>query len=416
MMSDEMVVSGLDTFRSDRAAPAWDVAGFEDLILPLERQDFMRGYWQRRPYHVKRNVDGYFDGLISLTDIDRMLSSTAFRDGEIRVARDGVVVSGREISADGVVARNRVWNLYADGATVVFEHLNRRHAGLLRLSAKCEQEFKVPLRTNAYLTPPASKGFDLHYDTHDVLILQIAGSKTWQVHDDPLPLPHELQTFKPSWALRSQRLAEIRLEPGDVLYLPRGFIHGASANEDVSFHITMGIRSLPLRDICETALRRFLLLRHEFRPVGRFDNIGGFSAAAKRALLEHLDEVDLAGAFRDAELSFLRKRTRPQEGRLRELLDPPRIERGSRMRLTPGAIVTAVERDGNAILFFDRRNMVLPEGVMPAIDFMRTRRSFLVSELPGLEEESRLILARKLHEARLLDIADGRKHADAGHL
>jgi lysine-specific demethylase/histidyl-hydroxylase NO66 len=416
MMRTKAAVSGLDTFLTDRPAPAWDAAGFEDLIHPLQKHDFMRGYWQSRPYHVKRNVDGYFDGLISLADIDRLLSSTAFREGEVRVARDGVVTSGRAIATGGMVDRNRVWSLYADGATVVFEHLNRKHAGLLHLSAKCEQEFKVPFRTNAYLTPPASKGFDLHYDTHDVLILQVAGSKTWQVHDDPLPLPHELQTFKSPWAARSRRLAEITLEPGDVLYLPRGFMHGASANEDVSFHITMGIRSLPLRDICETALKRFLLARREFRPVGLFDNIGGFSASAKQVLLEHLDEVDLAGAFRDAELSFLRKRTRPQEGRLKELLDPSPLAHDTRMRLTPGAILRTVERDGNAILFFDRRNMVLPGGIEPAIEFIRTRRSFLVSELPGLEEESRLILAGKLHGARLLDIVNGREHADAGRL
>ena len=32
------------------------------------------------------------------------------------------------------------------------------------------------LQVNAYLTPPDSRGFNKHFDTHDVFVLQILGS------------------------------------------------------------------------------------------------------------------------------------------------------------------------------------------------------------------------------------------------
>jgi hypothetical protein len=384
---------------------------FADLIAPLTKARFMEGCWQKRPYHVKRNLEGYFDDLISLDQIDSLLSSTSFYDGEIRVARDGVVVPAKDISIAGVVDRNKVWSLYADGATVVFEHLNRKHPGLLKLSARCEEEFKIPFRANAYLTPPQSKGFDLHYDTHDVLILQVAGSKTWQIHDNPLPLPHEEQTFRPVFAQRSRLLSEIVMEPGDVLYLPRGYIHGASANERISFHVTIGIRSVSLREMCETALRRLLLSDRRFREVCLFDRIHETSTAARQALLGAIDHIDILPVLRDAELSFLRKRSRPFDGRFIELLSDSEVVHDTRMRLSRGAIISTVENDGRLFLFFDRKNVALPVGVAPALETIRSRREFRVGDLPGLESESKTILARTLYKARLLDVV-GRDRRD----
>ena len=38
---------------------------------------------------------------------------------------------------------------------------------------------------NVYVTPANSVGFVSHFDSHDVFVLQLYGSKNWRVYDHP---------------------------------------------------------------------------------------------------------------------------------------------------------------------------------------------------------------------------------------
>jgi ribosomal protein L16 Arg81 hydroxylase len=403
-MDDDAAAVQLAQFTAPADLPVRRIARFDDLVNPLTKTTFVERFWGRAPFFIKRNSPGYFDSLISLDDVDEMLSSTAFFAGELRVAKDGVVLPTGESARDEIIDRNYVWSHYLAGATVVFEHLNRKHSRLLRVMSACEEDFRVPFRANAYLTPPASRGFDLHYDTHDVLILQVAGSKRWQVHDNPLLLPHEDQTFRSEWAQRSRRLAEITLEPGDVLYLPRGFVHSASANEATSFHVTVGIRSVTLRDLYQTALRRALVSDPAFRSILLFRDIASVAETAKQELAATIDAIDVRKAARDADLSFLKKRARPLDGRLDQLLGPLEIRAGTAMRRSTGALFLLTEDQGKLVVSFDRRRIQLPLGTRPALEMIARRTVFTPEELPGLEAHSRVLLAAKLYECRLLDV------------
>ena len=396
---------GIDEFSDD--APGLEPAGsLADLIRPLGREEFFRRYWGRKPFVVKRARAGYFDGVISMDDIDHMLSSVTFYGNEIRIAKDGALVPSDEITDDDVIRRDAVWSHFAGGSTIVFEHLSRKHAGLLQLTSACEEDIRLPFRANAYLTPSTSQGFSLHYDTHDVIVLQVSGSKDWQIYDDPMPLPHEEQSFKPAWREKARLLATVRLEPGDALYLPRGFIHGASANREASFHVTIGIRSVTLHDAYVTALKRMLLSHRQFRQVYLFSDVAGTAAAAKRALLERVDEIDLLRALRDAELSFFRKRTRPIRNRLSRPSRADDLTPGTRLRLSRGAMCRLRERGDGVALHFDKTSLRLPAAARDALELVCSREAFRADDLPGVERESRMILVRKLMEHHLLDVLD----------
>ena len=102
---------------------------------------------------------------------------------------------------------------------------------------------------NAYATPPANRGFATHYDTHDVFVLQVAGRKQWRVHEPVVPDPLEQQASggRPDEVgARSDTLAvlEVVLAPGDALYLPRGWLHSATALGEQSLHLTVGVRAM----------------------------------------------------------------------------------------------------------------------------------------------------------------------------
>eukprot|EP00913_Durusdinium_trenchii_P018480 g17362.t1 len=85
---------------------------------------------------------------------------------------------------------------------------------------------------NAYLTPPDAIGKPPHVDDHDVLVLQLAGSKTWTLLDDAR------QTIR----------EQVPLTKGDVMYLPQGIPHHAAAmaSHEASLHLAVALHRRPM--------------------------------------------------------------------------------------------------------------------------------------------------------------------------
>ena len=80
---------------------------------------------------------------------------------------------------------------------------------------------------NTYLTPPSTQGFAPHYDDVEVFMLQVEGRKRWRVYppfeNDELPRTSS-RNYHPKEVTQKEEIYEI-LNPGDVLYVPRGWIH-----------------------------------------------------------------------------------------------------------------------------------------------------------------------------------------------
>ena len=399
--------STIDILEDQAGSAPFRFEGFASLIAPLGKDAFFARYWEKKPFLIKRNRPDHFGSLITLADLDGLIGKRLFRDNEIRIAKDGVMKPFAAFSLNGIVDRSAVLREYAQGATVVFEHLNRHHLALGKALARCEAELQIPFRANSYLTPSRSTGFARHYDTHDVMVLQVAGSKTWQIYSDPLPLPHEEQFFAPHWGDKATLIAELTLEPGDVLYLPRGYVHSASANEATSLHVTIGIRSMTLRDVTVSAMKKAALADPALRRVARFrDPRRAEALEHTRACLHALaDRVDLRALFDDVLYSMIRKRVRPMDGRLLDRLAPPAIEHGTRLQLRPDCLMHLFERNGRLSLLADGKAIAFPNGVQQALGHVRQADSFTAAELSSLEHESRLILVRKLHAEGLLQAA-----------
>ena len=83
---------------------------------------------------------------------------------------------------------------------------------------------------------------------HDVFVLQVSGTKRWRIHapvwDAPLrDQPWTDRRAAVQRAAAEPPLIEAVLEPGDCLYLPRGFLHAATALGGVSTHLTLGVHT-----------------------------------------------------------------------------------------------------------------------------------------------------------------------------
>jgi hypothetical protein len=145
---------------------------------------------------------------------------------------------------DGTLDLVGIRNDFAAGFTIVIDGVERYVRAIASLTQSIEAELNFPVQVNAYITPPGSRGLVPHYDDHDVLILQIHGSKMWQLYEGVHIPPHEMQ--RRDKAVPPDLLTppiDLRLEVGDVLYLPRGLAHAADADAEPSVHLTVGIHT-----------------------------------------------------------------------------------------------------------------------------------------------------------------------------
>lgn len=218
---------------------------------------FAREVWGRRALLTPAaELPSGFADLLDEDAVDELVSSRGLRTPFLRVAKNGTTLptsaftSGAGVGA-GIADQlddTRLAALFADGATLVLQALHRTWQPVGDLVAALSTELGHPVQANAYVTPPQSRGFDDHYDVHDVFVLQVSGEKHWRIHDPvhPAPLRDQPWTDRRD-AVRAEAerepVIDAVLRPGDCLYLPRGHLHAATALGEVSTHLTLGIHT-----------------------------------------------------------------------------------------------------------------------------------------------------------------------------
>jgi ribosomal protein L16 Arg81 hydroxylase len=98
------------------------------------------------------------------------------------------------------------------------------------------------VHVNTYLTTQDTTCFDLHWDDHDVVILQLAGDKDWEVRDRSRPVPM-YRDAAPNNTPSEEVIWSGTLVTGDVVHIPRGYWHQATRigrGEGFSLHVTFG--------------------------------------------------------------------------------------------------------------------------------------------------------------------------------
>jgi bifunctional lysine-specific demethylase and histidyl-hydroxylase NO66 len=256
------------------------------LLQPLAVEAFLNEIWAKTHYHVKRHRPGYFDSLLpALSAVENLLESFRTEASKVRLIREHDKESSDNYRlADGSLDLVGVRGAYADGYTIVLEDVEQYMRAIASLSNAIEVELNFATKVNAYVTPPKSQGFVTHYDGHDVLILQIQGSKTWHLYEGADVPPHQLRREKKWVAEGLPSPTDLCLEVGDVLYLPRGLIHAAEATSEPSVHLTVGIHAPTALTFAAAAL-----------------NALSFSDDRLNARLppRHLDDADAQAALGD---------------------------------------------------------------------------------------------------------------------
>ncbi|KAK9831901.1 hypothetical protein WJX81_006898 [Elliptochloris bilobata] len=145
----------------------------------------------------------------------------------------------------GTADADLVWRRFSEaGCSLRLLHPQRWRDELWRTLAPLEAFFGCAAGCNAYLTPGGSQGFAPHYDDIDAFVLQLEGSKRWRVYSPRSAeevLPRSSSEDFSQQDIGEPVLDEV-LEPGNLLYMPRGTIHQAEALlGEHSLHMTISV-------------------------------------------------------------------------------------------------------------------------------------------------------------------------------
>lgn len=379
------------------------------LISPVDVETFAREYWERQPLIVERNDAAYFRDLLSLEDVDRILSSTSFHSTQVQVVRDG---KPRGAGANTPVASMNAefwYEEYRSGSTIVLQALHDRWRPLKDLCRALAEEFSAAFQVNVYLTPPAAQGFSTHYDTHDVFVVQVAGSKRWRVYEPTIQLPLYGQPYQKELHGVGRLIREVDLRAGDVMYLPRGYPHDAVSLDMCSLHLAVGALTITWASVLLGAVEAAIEGSTEYRrslPIG-FARDGESRRKVEsrmREIAKHLiGGIDNRATVRNA-VELARQSIPPDlEGHLLDLEREPNINLETDLRIRPGTH-GRLSTDGDMVsLNFHGKSVSMPGFVRPALEFIMRAESFAAGDLPGgLDETGRITLVRRLlHEGYL---------------
>lgn len=344
--------------------------------------------------------------LFSLEDLNRLLAVCAPEPPRLRLHRDGSPVPLDRYTDVGTASRDtrrivRPESLYRElraGASLVLDSVDRMHAPVGEAADDLMRLVRERAQANLYLIWGESRGFDTHWDDHDTFIVQLAGTKHWQVHGQgtrPYPMKEDTDhAHRPP----EGTVWEGVVHPGEVLHVPRGWWHTVTGTGGVSMHLTFGFTRATGVDWA-----RWLVERLHDVEFARTD-LPRFAAPEERrkhqhALLRHL--VDLAEQhgiddfLADRDARFPRR----QSFSLPWAVDGATPGPDTVVEFTPILPAALRQEEQKVALTVAGRRYAFPQTARPLLEALVEARTLTVAELAeraGVPVDTAAALARVL--------------------
>jgi bifunctional lysine-specific demethylase and histidyl-hydroxylase NO66 len=396
--------------------------------IDTDPAEFARTHWGRLPLLSRSGaLPRDFSDLLSPATVDELLAERGVRAPFIRLAKDGALIDrGCYLGAAGFGAEitdqvdtGKVLAQFADGASIVLQGLHRLWPPVIDFVRDMVDDLGHPVQANAYITPPSSQGFDPHYDVHDVFVLQAAGRKHWTIHEPVHRDPLASQPWTDHRDAIARRVADAPvidtvLGPGDALYLPRGWIHSARAEETLSIHLTIGVSAVTRMDVLRAVVDQLAGI-DEFRtslPMGSdFTDADEMTGTASKIIAELTETLrDRTSELGERTATRLARhyadRTRPVAVRPLAMLDSL-VQAGTLAVRWRRGLVGSVEFAGERVrLRLPDRTIDFPPQCADALAAVHRGDVVTAAGLPGLDAaDGEVVVRRLLREAVLVPVA-----------
>lgn len=394
------------------------IQSFADILAPVTPAEFFEQYWRRRPLHIPAPAADKLASVMSWQTLSNILSqSSLWSATSLQMVIDKRLLQPHEYSRAGRDRDNRE-TMLADfdkvigwlrrGATLVCNDIDNLTPGLKATARALEEALTAKAQANLYCSWKAHQAFDVHFDTHDVYALHIAGEKHWKLYQCPIPDPIAHVAFKTlGQEFHDKNCGPVSMElvmkPGDVLYIPRGWYHDALAVSPGTFHIAFGVTSVIGLDLVGLLYEQAVLdpvIRQTMPPA---------AAGGGRDLEEQIARIGdrLAALARDPKIvsqfkSFVENFHYP-----RPSVELPVDALSPRFKVRAGLVV--VQENGTWMLGDGRRRVPVPKGLETEVRWVAGRDGFAEHEFeaafPFLAPAKRRGLLTDLAAMKVIEIA-----------
>ncbi|MCA9608198.1 MAG: hypothetical protein KC619_21460 [Myxococcales bacterium] len=388
----------------------WDLAR---LIDPSSPEDFFASRFESQMLHVAREDRSFYDSLLSMEDIDRVLTTLHLNHPSVIMVNAAKPHLNQQdyCYPSGLIDATRLYQEYEQGGTIVLNNLEGSLPRLMSLCRSMETQFSSRFQCNIYVTPPNAQGLKSHYDSHCVFVLQIAGSKKWVTYDTPVERPFRGQEFTPDKYEAGEKTAEFTLHPGDMVYVPRGLMHDATSTDEPSCHITLGVLPNSWTDLILEAVARVGLEDSELRrslPAGFAsqsydrDNARAFFRDLLQRVVEKADFDAALDHFAEDLLSTRHALVYGQMGQIARL---PSLTIDDRAAPRPSLLFYLEKDDARVKVLAHGGSITLPIHAAESLEHALTAEEYRIGDLPGdLDDAGKLVLIKKLVREGLVEV------------
>lgn len=245
----------------------------KSIFKTLEAYDHFICALNRREFAKLDTSPNDVSGLFSWNDVNSLLGMislgfTATEDKIFRIVKNGQEAPISRIWAkqpQSIAVTNRtqlneraIHSVLSEGHTLGINGLHRLNTSISEFAQSLSYEILAPVQVNAYASFRPESGFTTHWDGHDVLAIQIDGSKRWRVFKPTTSYP--LPTHDVGSRDFDEESAELvwdgTLREGEALYVPRGWWHDVVAEEGRSLHLTVGMRNITGANVMRWIMHR----------------------------------------------------------------------------------------------------------------------------------------------------------------
>ncbi len=270
----------------------------DGILKPLGREEFLNDYYDKKFIHVPGDRQK-FDEVMNWGALNTILGSGAFDASNVLVYNAGTKIPPEGFSRSSRLSIRKLTDFLRQGATLVLNNLDQMYEPVQLLAQRLARTLQCHVGTNLYAGWTAVHGFDVHWDDHDVFILQISGRKRWQIFGKcSMPYPvrgaqgNDPPSGSPEW--------DCCLETGDLLYLPRGWWHVATPCNEPTLHLTVGIHcptGLDFMEWLSGGLNNAVAMRMDVPRLADRAAQDEFLARIRQATLDALDRPGILQTF-----------------------------------------------------------------------------------------------------------------------
>jgi len=271
------------------------IRSFKDLLAPVSEQEFLNSYSRKSRLIVKTTQRGRTASLFPWATINHLLSAGVVPTSKVRVGMLSRTIPEHMYrrGKKNQVRPDALHQLTAQGVSISINKIAKHVPAIANLADSIERRVGHRVGVNCYITFGKSGAFKPHYDTHDVLAVQIHGAKRWRGYGIPIPYPLPPDDGNINLAVGNPVWDEL-IEPGDMLYVPRGEAHDAVGEVTPSVHLTFGIYAPTGIDVINWVAGRARTdpaFRMDVSRVGGEDALHRYELELKRNLKNLIDQL-----------------------------------------------------------------------------------------------------------------------------